>query len=88
MLVCVFPLAVHYPFCCWINGAIDQRQACVSKRRADHSPTAGPDTGAPISSATTRLITDAWLDHAAEEPLLAPISLDILTLIGEEAALG
>lgn len=57
--VCVSLLAVHYPFSHWINGAIDQRQTCVSQRTADHSPTAGPDTGAPISTATVRMITGA-----------------------------
>lgn len=86
MLVCVSLLAVHYPFCCWINGAIDQQQTCVSQRRADHSATAGPDTGAPISTATTRMITDAWLGWVAEEPSLTPSSSDSLTLIVEGAA--
>lgn len=58
-------LAEHYPFCRWINWAIDQRQTCVSQRTADHSPTAGLDTGAPISTATAGMITDAWLGCAA-----------------------
>ena len=80
-------LAVHYPFCGWINGAIDQRQTCVS-RRTDHSPTAGPDTGAPISTATARMITDAWLGWAAEEPSPTPTSSDSLTLIGGGAVVG
>lgn len=80
-------LAVHYPFCGWINGAIDQRQTCVS-RRTDHSPTAGPDTGAPISTAAARMITDAWLGWAAEEPPPTPTSSDSLTLIGEGAVAG
>ena len=84
--VCVSLLVVRYPFCCWINGAIDQRQTCVSQRTADHSPTAGPDTGAPIGTATARMITDAWLGRAAEEPPPppppTPSSSDRLTVIG------
>ncbi|KAK5849782.1 hypothetical protein PBY51_014088 [Eleginops maclovinus] len=37
---------------------------------ADHSPTAGPDTGAPISTATARMITDAWLAQQQTPPTL------------------
>lgn len=79
LLECVSLLAVHYPFCCWINGAIDQRQTCVSQRTADHSPTARPDTGAPIRAATARMITDAWLGRGSkEEPRPTPFSSDRL----------
>lgn len=89
LLECVSLLAVHYPFCCWINGAIDQRQTCVSQRTADHSPTARPDTGAPISTATARMITDAWLGRAAKRSHgRLPSPLTDLTLIGEGAAAG
>ncbi|KAL7374270.1 hypothetical protein ABVT39_025330, partial [Epinephelus coioides] len=48
----------------------------------------GPDTGAPISNATARMITDAWLGRAAEEPWPTPSSSDSLTLIGEGAVAG
>lgn len=84
VLLSVSPPAVHYPFCCWINGAIDQQQACVSKRTADHSPTARLDTGAPISTAAVRMITDARLGRAAEGP--TPTAPDRLTLSGQGAA--
>lgn len=84
----ISPLAVHYPFCCWINGAIDQRQTCVSKKAADQSPTAGPDTGVPISTATARVITNAWLGQASEALSLIPTFLGSLTVMGDGIAVG
>lgn len=61
------PRALRYPFCCRINGAIDHWATCVSHRTADHSPTAGRDTRAPISTAAARMITDVAFGLSGEE---------------------
>lgn len=78
-VMCVSPLAAHYPFCCRINGAIDQQQTCA-EQLITHLQQG--------SAATARLITDAWLGRVAEEPSPTPFYSDSLTLIGEGAAVG
>lgn len=78
-VMCVSPLAAYYPFCCRINGAIDQQQTCA-EQLITHLQQG--------SAATARLITDAWLGRVAEEPSLTPFYSDSLTLIGEGAAVG
>lgn len=78
-VMCVSPLAAYYPFCCQINGAIDQQQTCA-EQLITHLQQG--------SAATARLITDAWLGRVAEEPSPTPFYSDSLTLIGEGAAVG
>lgn len=86
---CVFPCqpCIIHPATGLMEQLINGRPVYPRERLITHLQQ-GPDTGAPISAATVRMITDAWLGRAAEEPSPTPSPTDGLTLIGGRSCGG